>query len=278
MKALLIPYFCLGIPILVFQIWRARYDFNIQVVLKMCAAFLTQKRLWTLWYIACLFWLNIFFWLLIRYIKHDLWRMVICVLCTIVGLLYYGGGGQPLPWNVDVCLTAVPFFYAGFYCKMHGRIFDFILRNKINIVVGMIALLLGNLISCYFTHIISGSGLEMFQSKYGCPILSYFSAFCGIGVIVIFSHLFTIKVVQYIGKNSLIYYGWHQQLIMPFAIQFIENLFNCIEGNNIFVIWGIRLLELLFIISILTICTILIQRIKMKFIDNKVKFERGRYE
>ena len=33
------------------------------------------------------------------------------------GIIYYKMGGPSIYWNIDVSLTAMPFFYAGYLCR-----------------------------------------------------------------------------------------------------------------------------------------------------------------
>jgi fucose 4-O-acetylase-like acetyltransferase len=118
-KTLVFPYFTLGIPMVVFPIFINLYKglFSVGTTIELLKSFIFQKRLWTLWYIACLFFLNVFFYIITKFVKNNVLRGAIVTMLACIGLLYYKVGGLPLPWNIDVCFTALPFFFIGYLLK-----------------------------------------------------------------------------------------------------------------------------------------------------------------
>jgi len=217
-KTIIVPYFCLGIPMVLYetfvtQWWKTE---KLQVFLGLMWDLLWQRRLWTLWYIACLFFLNMLFYLLVKKCKKE-WQLgLICVLLPLLGLLYYGVGGIYLPWNIDVCLMAVPFFGAGYFMKLHAEKIEEVFHARWKKVVLFVTMLIINLIFGGLSIDDSGTGLEMFYSKYGSnAAFTYLSAFAGVICLVMLAKCFSCKPICYLGENTMLYYAWHQTILMP---------------------------------------------------------------
>ena len=116
-KSMIGPYFYLGIPMIVFS-FLIKGNYTIQDAMKLCASFILQRRMWTLWFLTCLFCTEIVFYFIVRYCKTTVKIGVCCIALTILGYTYYYFGGIPLPWNFDVSLMAISFFYVGYFCKL----------------------------------------------------------------------------------------------------------------------------------------------------------------
>lgn len=60
----------------------------------------------------------------------------------------------------------------------------------------------------------------MFNSSYGFAPLTFLAAFSGIYCMLLFSQWFHFGMVEYIGKNSMLYFAWHQSILMPLLRDF----------------------------------------------------------
>ena len=215
-RTILVPYFAYGIPILAVPVIRAFLWKRLRVAYlwKLAECFLLQKRLTTLWFLTCLFCLNVLFYVLTRLIKSDALLICVSIAAAALGLWYYSMGGWAVPWNADVCLTALPFFCAGYLCKkksaMTARFFE---GRRIWAV--MLGALFANVLLGQLNMKFSGVTLNMFHVEYGWALLAYPAAFAGVLFIVCLSKLRTVEGIAYIGRNSLIYFAWHQALILP---------------------------------------------------------------
>lgn len=110
----------------------------------------------------------------------------------------------------------------------------------------------------------------MFNSSYGFWPFSILSAFAGIISVIIFCHWFSINIVKYIGKNSLIYFAWHQTIFIPIVrILFLYVGINCNEFDSYFSMLVERILELVVMIIILTSLNIVINKSKLRFMIGK---------
>ena len=270
-KSLIVPYFSLGFIMILFQLAiNYREGVTIHSFIILFLKLFVQRRYMTLWYIACLFWLNIVFYIFVRKCKHINLIFLLVSGMFLTGLIYYHFGGIALPWNIDVILPASLFLFGGYWFQNnYERIRIYFTRKKSVIcffIFGIINICFGAI-----GVIISGRGLEMFESSYGFPPFTIMSAFAGIFCTIIFSHWFTIKFIRYIGQNSLIYYAWHQAIMIPLVRWGLKNTgitLDNISDNYVYLL-AYRLFEFLIIILVLTLCQIIISNTRFKFMIGK---------
>lgn len=260
-KSLLIPYFIYSLIISIYY-FIANYissNVNFLFFLKCIFNFIIQIRCETLWFIACLFFLNIIFYFLLKKVKSMKKIFLIVILLFIIGLMYYKLGGISLPWNIDVCLTGILYFYGGYCLRNNYNEVKKYVSLKMSILY-FICLLIINISCGYLSYYLSGVRFDMFYNDYGIPIFSCLSSFAGIGMIIIISHWFTLKSITYIGKNSIIYYAVHQAIM----ISILRNIFYNLKFGiyNIYSSFSLRFLELILILIILTIINEIIKKIK----------------
>ena len=271
-KSLVIPYFALGIPLVLFQLLKYAYlgVFSGDVCLQLVKTFLQQRRFATLWFIACLFWLNILFYFICRILKKEWLIGIFSILLPVIGLLYYKSGGKPLFWNVDVCLMAIPFFFVGYFCRKRSAKLDELLNRRGRAFVLFIALGLVNLLCGYLSLDESGVGLEMFDSKYGNPIFTYVAAFAGVACVIIFSKWFVVKPIRYIGENSMLYYAWHQTIMMPVVAKVLAVVgLDALNANGWIGNFIYKLIWLTGIVLVTTMCNWVIKKLGWKFMLGK---------
>ncbi|MGN1267071.1 MAG: acyltransferase family protein [Dorea sp.] len=275
-KRILIPYACLGIILVLFDSWWQGRNpfgdpwFQADLFKGELMALLTQNRFWTLWFIACLFWLNILFYILVRFVKKEQIRAIIVVILAAAGVLYYKNGGAALPWNVDICLTALPFFYVGYVCRKTDFINQKILskKSKYAVCVGMIAL---DAVCAVVNLKMSGEFLEFFSNLYGFAPLTYIGAFAGIVAVIILSDMcHGFAPLCYIGANTMLLYAWHQTMMLP-LIQEAYNKMNLFKGDWLTTgeYYGRLILTTMVICVVLGVVNEILCRIKLGFIVGK---------
>ena len=71
--SIVIPYITLGIPMIIFKILSYYHasTLDISTIKELIVDFCLQRRFWTLWYIACLFWLNIIFYIIVSMFNRN---------------------------------------------------------------------------------------------------------------------------------------------------------------------------------------------------------------
>lgn len=273
-KSIVIPYFMLGIPLILVCSFENMLQsrFELSILIGYIKAYLVQKRVWTLWFLACLFWLNLLFFFIITLIKQEKLRACFVCFLAVFGLAYYRLEGGALPWNVDVCFTALPFFYAGYCFKNHYEQIKRVITRKRAIYICGIAFGI-NVIAGALSYMISGEVLDMYGIDYGCEPLVYLSAFAGIVFCICISHWLHGKIVCYIGRNSLVYLAWHNVILIPIVIRVMNAVVPYKQGHNsmidLIVKFPYRAIELLIVVIALTVCNEVIIHTRLKFIVGK---------
>ena len=133
-----------------------------------------------------------------------------------------------------------------------------------------------NVVFGYLNIKTTGKGLEMFYSEYANPLFTYISAFAGIFAVIIFSRFFTIKPIKYIGENSLIYYAWHQTIMIP-VTTIIFSFLGFQESYDIYqpYYWCYKLVQFVVIIIVLTIPTVIVEKTKLRLLLGKRKINKN---
>lgn len=194
-----------------------------------------------------------------------MYMAIVAIVMVCIGTIYYLYGGPALPWNIDVCLMAYPFFFAGYYYRQNNTTIDNYLNNN-SIIVLVISLLI-NVVCGISSYRISGQEMDMYSSHYGILPLTYISAMAGIiCIIIIISKKATIKPIQYVGENSLIYFAWHQTIMMSATSRLLSIChFSIDDTSTIGVIATYKIVQFVLMMVLLTICNWIISNSKFKF-------------
>lgn len=266
-KALVIPYFILAIPVfLALVTTNTIYNgFSTSYAFWTFVGFFIQRRQGAIWFMTCLFFLNLLFYSLVRLCRDRLVFIgFFSVLLGILGLIYYQLGGPALPWNVDVCLTASPFFGGGYVIKSLLKDKKFSVSPVFTIPIG-IALFFAVLFLGRYSYDHYGTVLEMYMCRYANPLITYAAAFSGIGLTVIAARLVTVRPVRFVGRNSLIYYAWHQDIMIP-IVWAIERALHLPDRDswNLLFKGAFHLGETVFILAVLSVAVLLVSRTPLK--------------
>ena len=272
-KSIVIPYFCLGLPLLFYEYlnYFCTGGYSYSDYMSLFLQFLIQKRLWTIWFLACLFIVNIAFFLAKKILKTNKFLAIFSVVSAIIGLMYYKYINVPLPWNIDICFMAFPFFFAGHFYKENCDAIDNFLVGKIPATLLFILLALINLVCGYLTYKISGQALStlsisMIRGRYGCAPLTFLSAFAGIACVIIVSKWTSIRAIEYVGRYSMLYFAWHQTIMIPISVAILSYFkFSIAESTPLGVFIAYKFAQLLIILIFITICNEIIRRTKLKF-------------
>lgn len=185
-----------------------------------------------LWFLTCLFVVEIFFYTINKNITKQRNLMISLVILSIVGYLSSLLLPVRLPWNADVALTAIVFYGAGFLFKSNIERVR-MKPNKFKIFV---------IISCIVINIIFvniNQVVFMFENQYGNYICFYMASFSGIMVFTIISMMIKgSKILKFIGTNSLVMLALHQKIytILSYLIRHIFKLADNSFTNSF--LWG----------------------------------------
>lgn len=274
-KTVLLPYFLLGVPMLVVYNIKQYIEasWGINQIVKSCLDYIFQRRVFTMWFLACLLCVQIMFYFIEKKYRDSKAKDIKIVLTTVVamllGILYNKYLYLSLPWNFDASLMMLPFFVMGYYYnsqpfmkKVNQRIAE---KSIFMYVIAGGCLLLNIMVYCINEY--AGARLEVYKCEYGIIPITYLAASLGIGFIVFFSKIVNLKPIQYIGKYSLLYFAWHQTLIIPF-VEWIFGLFvdkNFVYSNS-WILFAYKLIQLIVGMAILTALNELIRRTRLKVI------------
>ncbi len=219
--SILLPYFTLGLLVVfcnaLYPLLFSGHNFSANHLMyelsKEFSAYLFQCRYATLWYLAVLLSVNILMFFVCK-IGNQFMQAIIVIAFFAAAMVYYAFGGRELFWNIDAAFPALLFFGAGYFIN-HISLIDERFKNSSKKPVILAVSLTINIVFNILNLIISGSGLEMYRCSYGMPLFTVISAFSGVFFVVILSIMTTTEPILYIGKNSLIFFMWHQAVVYP---------------------------------------------------------------
>ena len=266
LKRMLLPYFALALPIIPAEAALAGSAAGFwERFGELAVGVLVQRRLWPIWFLACLFLLEILAYWLLRAVKKPAVLALTAAIMGAAGALYAGAGYPALPWNLDACFGVMPFFAAGYLLKNSPKALSWLQEgNTRPIAFGLLTA--GNLIVAF--TVVKGlvPGMDVFKNQYGSPLWSYFGAFCGIGAVVLASQWVTARPIRYLGRNSLLYFVWHQTPVITAIYVFFPKLGIPMENYpSRLAMLGEKGLELALILLVLTLLNELLLRSRLRW-------------
>ncbi|MDY3782135.1 MAG: acyltransferase family protein [Candidatus Faecousia sp.] len=270
-RGLLLPYVTLAIPMILCEgyLTTVRGNSIWPRVFYLAGQVAVQRRMWTLWYLACLFFLELGAWFLVRRVQKPAVLAAVGAVLGAIGVAYGTLGGPALPWNLDLCFSALPFFLGGYLLRGRGeQIQKFACSRKG--VLAFFALGAVNLASGAPGILGKTAVLDLFSSQYGIAPLSFLAAFAGIGAVVVASCWIHWKPVTYLGQNSLVYFAWHQNPVMTaISVWFPKWGIPVSDFFSSAAMWGEKLLEVCTILLVLSMCSWLLNRRRLRWLLGK---------
>lgn len=262
-KSLLIPYFCLSVPVLFHELvfnngkgfgWNDIFSESMKVVF--------QKRFTPLWFISSLLGANILFYFINRYLKKYWFKWCVVLFFVAIVLLCWSKDEGPFYWNLDISLFVMPFMLIGLQLHDVG-----ILKGGCSrvIISSLSVFLFGNIVLGALNYQMTGRKTDLYYNDVDIVPISYLAAFCGIMFIILLSRLWLIRWVQYLGRNSLLFFAWH--LIV---YNWIGRLYDCLNlfhsPLSLSMVFVRDLVSLVLILVILVPVNEIILHSRLKFI------------
>ncbi len=258
-KALLFPYVTFSlIAIIVFFIIKHSVHSLVYDLIRV----ILLEGLNALWFLPCLFFAEIIFFVTRKNIKNNLY-IVIMLLVFFVVTSSFAYLKNNIDFNSNLiseilnlvnvfskALVACIFMYIGYFIQYIAT------ENfpKLNIDTNLLLIFL----SCVILFIIHfllfklNPGVDLNHSKLGNPILYYIIALLGSYATILLSILLKdFRLLIFYGQNSLIIMATHMSLKLINAVGFIS---TCIFGNiniivlNLLIFVGVMLIESLLIL------------------------------
>ena len=268
LRRMVIPYFCLSIPMIFFELFFENNGvINIDGIQSEIYKFFLQERHTTMWYLSSL--------ILLVFIMYPLTKLKSCYLVVIIiisslcGLLLWRNDIWALPWNFDAALVVLPFFSAGYFVrKRYESSLSIMQSNKRTAFAVLLVFTLLTIFTADYNLKLSGNKIDIFCSNFRIEWLSYIAAFAGIISCFLLSMIYSNNIIRYIGQNSLIFFAWHQSIIMP-SLSYLYwktgiSEWEVYQGSTVFK-WTTIVLTLF----ILSLVNELIIHSKIKFILGK---------
>lgn len=226
-KRLLVPYFCLGIPLIASSFITRLIEggHTVPEYADVLVRFIVQRRMYTIWFLTALFIMSVILYLVVRYVRHIGGIFCVGFLLGTVGMLYTKMVGVNLPWNVDVAFTAFPFISTG-YCfgiayKSKPQKVCRWFRWDAFLAAGVLYLTL-----VFLNEHLTGQKLDFAMNMYGVPVISLIAAFCGIYCSIFFTMKLPTneKILRYLGQNTYVYFAWHQSIVLPVLLELYQRI------------------------------------------------------
>lgn len=223
--SLIVPYFLFGIINYIF--W---------IVLVKTSLFITNDNLFdpikylltinttvhlpianALWFLTCLFIVEISFFALVKYIKNNnLSLAIVLIMFSLIGYFYPLLTNIRLYWGIDIAFTAIVFYGFGYLFKANKSSLNFFYKPKIYtiiplFIISMIFELLNGQVA--LMKIIYNNYLYYYVSAFA-SILAYITLSIYLCNIEFISNLKIYKVFLYIGKNTISILALNQVLIL----------------------------------------------------------------
>ena len=178
-----------------------------------------------LWFLPSFFVTQSIYYFLRRYIKKDNLVLIVCLILSFIGLVYFKTLKEPkLFWTIDASIYYLLFFAIGNLFRKYKEKIYFLLKNKLWFILALII----NMVPL-FSNIYSKIWFTNSEIYY--YFITVFLALNGIfTVICIAKYLEHNKLLTYIGNNSLVYFAMHVPVF--FLIKRINDLIGINPVNS----------------------------------------------
>ncbi len=206
-----------------------------------------------IWFLVALFNCNIMFYILHSLREKHLPLMFLSTL--IIGVLgfYMRDLGIELPFYLDVAMTALPFYVAGFWIRRYNF---FLYPHRFDKVIPLFVVVA--IVFLFFVGFDPG----MRTNTYNGNIIQFYSAaFTGIVMIMLLcKRIKKVRLVSYIGRYSVITLGIHGPILF-----FIPSILKRFIHNE----WALGFAILFVTLTACLICTPIFLRLIPQFVAQK---------
>lgn len=272
-RSIVVPYFCMA-GILAAGTFAAKFlrgELTLAVIGNQILAILVQNRLWVVWYLTCLFLVELIAYWLVKAIRSDLCLGILAAVIPVLGLVYRRMlDGPALPWNLDICFLGLPFFLAGFLSRKYSSVFCIAERSRGTKAAAFTVLAAVNVGCTWLSYRLTGQRLDFYDMTFGYLPLSILAAFAGIGFFILLSRQKTFRPIRYFGENTMLYFALHQSIVIPFVSLFLPYaMFAGFIPNSWIAIPIWAFIQLIVVTALLTVATMLILKLGLGFMLGK---------
>ena len=223
-KSLLIPYFCLSgvLWFWVFVLWHKSDFMRAESLNSLLGIFLAYRR--TEHYLSMWFILVLFLSEVILYALYRIWKeqrsyyIAGFIVFSVMGWIILRFWKNGFYWSIDLVPICLSFLMMGYVF----RLFKQELRKYLNVYVLFISVCF-NCVFAWLNHRVCDKS-DIYMSNLGNYLYFVTAAVFGvIGVLVFCKFLQKNRILEYIGRNTLVYYAFQNSIFIPGAIQIVES-------------------------------------------------------
>lgn len=216
-KSLIIPYisFCLILWFWEYIVKRPTNFLNDKTFDKFLGIFLGERGgtyYLSMWFIPALFLSEILLYILNKVLKNKkIFFTISSMIPAVLGCIIIKNINRGVYWSADLVPTAISFMTVGYFLKTYREKIQFGKCKNAIIMIMMIAI---NIFVGYINYKNSGKA-DLYELNIGNSVYFYVSALSGAFAVILFCKLLNkCRILEYIGRNSLIYYAFHKTLFV----------------------------------------------------------------
>ncbi len=166
-----------------------------------------------LWFLPCFFLTKTVYGGILKYIKRTTFRYVTLLFLAISGYIFMTYfPTTKLPFSAEVACTSIVFFGLGHLSNYNQSLKKLLGQMPLQIAIFSLTL---TYLFARANFIISGHQVDMRINQFNNILLFYLGAFSGICLVIAASYILKQnKILEYIGRNTLILFAWHYPLYL----------------------------------------------------------------
>lgn len=262
LRTVIVPYFCLGLLIQVFVVFKdyVKHEYEVGDFFERCSNLLVQRHWEILWFMPTLFLTEVIYKVIYTLLEGNMKKIsLVFVSFLLIAAWYYEKVNSFLPWCLDIVLVSSALFFVGHFMAQMKMLEK---NSKFRTILSLFI----NIISMYVNYIIFGEATSMMGNQYGVLPLGIIAGVSGSIFIMSIAQYIDLSFLKYIGKNSLLIYAWHVQIIWTIE-EALFKLFNIYQTElNVMERCGKVVMQILFAIVVLTFCNEIIRNTRLRVI------------
>lgn len=232
LRTLVLPYFCMSFVLYVWDVLIRIRSSNLDThsfAKKFVGIFLAHRNsdyYYSLWFLTALFFAELSIYVIVKISKNKPPVIFIFMfLLSVAGFYITAKTDKGFYWSLDLVPMSAAFLAIGYllrlYLKKDKKLFHPILFPLYCVI---------NLVFAYLNHKSCGElgRSDMYYLNLGNYIYYMIGAVAGSFAVITFSRFVKkMSAVEYIGKNSLIYYTFQQTIFIPMFTAVVKELEVC---------------------------------------------------
>ncbi|MEG1821160.1 MAG: acyltransferase family protein [Malacoplasma sp.] len=222
-KELMLPFLMFNLVLIGYFLYCNPQNIRSMISVQYILGIVIQNRgtpyYVSMWYLTCLFLSQILLYFIVKVSREKkVFIGTLLFISSLVGYYLLNVKKMPLPWHLDIVPTALVFVGIGYIIRnVDNSVFKRIFQMK-NILFYLIV----NFVTGMINYKQTGYA-DLYSCNMGNYIYYYIAAITGVfAVVTIVTKISNCKELQYIGKNSLIFYAFQNDITLPGTIRILQ--------------------------------------------------------